>query len=145
MVWEFEAKLRPARAKRPDQLRWRLDGLLECKANQAAYAKCAEDRGVLKGIAKGAYAPGYSTDDMEGAIVAELQEIARIQLGEQVKVPGEGRVKAHTWRVTKAYRAKSIAGSALKRCRSTVGGGPPFRRCRHARRSTRRPAEPSLR
>ena len=63
------------------------------------------------------YAPGYSVDDMERAIVAELQEVARIQLGEQVKVPGEGRVKAHTWRATKAYRAKSIAGSALKRCR----------------------------
>ena len=54
---------------------------------------------------------------MERAIVAELQEVVRIQLGEQVKVPGEGRVKSHTWRVTKAYRAKSVAGSALKRCR----------------------------
>ena len=37
VVWEVEAKLRPARAKRPDQLRWRLDGLLESKAKQAAY------------------------------------------------------------------------------------------------------------
>ena len=32
-------------------------------------------------------------------------------------VPGEGRAKAHTWRATKAGREKSIAGSALKRCR----------------------------
>ena len=36
------------------------------------YAQCAEDRGVLKGIAQGAYASGYSVDDMERAIVAEL-------------------------------------------------------------------------
>ena len=79
-------------------MRWKLDELLESKAKRAAYAQCAEDRGVLKGIAQGAYAPGYSVDDnvMERAIVAELQEVARIQLGEQVKVPGEGRVKAHT-------------------------------------------------
>ena len=54
---------------------------------------------------------------MESAIVAELKAIAADQLGKQVVVPGEGRVKAHTWRVTKASRAKSTAGSALKRCR----------------------------
>ena len=53
---------------------------------------------------------------MEAAIVAELNAIAADQLGKQVIVPGEGRVKAHTWRVTKAGREKSIAG-----------GGPPSR------------------
>ena len=68
-------------------------------------------------IVAGAYAPGYTPDDMEAAIVAELKAIAADQLGKQVTVPGEGRVKAHTWRVTKAGREKSIAGSALKRCR----------------------------
>ena len=65
----------------------------------------------------GAYAPGYTTDDMEASIVAELKAIAAAQLGKHVTVPGEGRVKAHTWRVTTASRDKSIAGSALKRCR----------------------------
>ena len=43
VVWDFEAKLRPARAKRPDQLRWKMDDLLENKDRQAAYAKCATD------------------------------------------------------------------------------------------------------
>ena len=78
VVWEFKAKLGPARAKRPDQLRWKLDGLLESKANQAESAQCAEDRGALRGIAQGAYASGYSVENMERAIVAELQEVARI-------------------------------------------------------------------
>ena len=39
VVWDFEAELRPARAKRPDQLRWKMDDLLENKERQAAYAK----------------------------------------------------------------------------------------------------------
>ena len=49
VVWEFEAKLRPARAKRPesDQLRWKMGGILENRGRQAAYAKtqCATDPG----------------------------------------------------------------------------------------------------
>jgi hypothetical protein len=117
VVWDFEAKLRPARVKRPDQLRWKMDDLLENKERQAACAKCATDRGELARIVAGAGAPGYTTNDMESAIVAELKAIAADQLGKQVVVPGDGRVKAHTWRVTKAIRAKSTAESALKRCR----------------------------
>ena len=62
VVWDFEAKLRPARAKRPDQLRWKMDGPLENKDRQAAYAKCATGRGELAKIVAGAYAPGYTTD-----------------------------------------------------------------------------------
>ena len=81
---ESATKMCTARAKRPDQLRWRLGGLLESKPKQASYAQCAEGRGVLKGIAQGAYAPGCSADGMERAIVkwpivaaraAELQEL----------------------------------------------------------------------
>ena len=51
VVWEFEAKLRPARAKGPGQLRWKMGGLLENKGGQAAYARCATDRGGLAKIA----------------------------------------------------------------------------------------------
>ena len=58
VVWDFEAKLCPARAKRPDQLRWKMGDLLENKERQAAYAKCATDRGELARIVAGAYAPG---------------------------------------------------------------------------------------
>ena len=50
-------------------------------------------------------------------MVDVLTAIATEQLGQRVAIPGEGRVKAHTWRVTKAYKAKRRAGSALKRCR----------------------------
>ena len=74
VVWEFEAKLRPARAKRPGQLRWKMGDLLEIKGRQAAYAKCATGRGELAKIVAGAYAPGYTTDVMEAAIVAELKQ-----------------------------------------------------------------------
>ena len=115
LVWEFEAKLRPARAKRPDQLWWKMGDLLENKGRQAAYAQCVTDRGELARIVAGAYAPGHTTDDMEAAIVTELKEIAKVQLGKQVTVPGEGRAKAHTWRVTEEGMEKSIAGSALAR------------------------------
>ena len=75
VVWEFEAKLRPARAKRPDQLRWKMHmgDLLENKDpdRQAAYATCATDQGELAKIVAGACAPGHtwSTDAMEAAIV----------------------------------------------------------------------------
>ena len=69
--------------------------LLENKERQAAYAKCATDQGKLAQIVAGAYAPGYTTDDMEAAIGAELKSIAAAQLGKQVAVPGEGRAKAH--------------------------------------------------
>ena len=51
---------------------------------------------------------------MEADIVGELKAIATEQLGQRVAIPGEGRVKAHTWRVAKAYKAKRRAGSALK-------------------------------
>ena len=48
MIWEFEAKLRPVRPKRPDQnlMRWKLGDLLENKERQAAYA--ASMRSVLR-------------------------------------------------------------------------------------------------
>ena len=36
----------------------------------------------------------------------------------KVRVPGEGRVKAHTWRVAKLHRAKRRASLALKRART---------------------------
>ena len=117
MVWECEATTRPARKKRPTQLRWKMGDLLSNKERQDEYAKCATERGVLASITQRVYEVGYTTASMEADIVDELKAIATEQLGQRVAIPGEGRVKTHTWRVTKAYKAKKRAGSALKRCR----------------------------
>ena len=71
----------------------------------------------MAGITQRVHEVGYTTAPMEQDIVDELKAIATEQLGNRVSVPGEGRAKAHTWRVTKASRAKRRAGRALKRCR----------------------------
>ena len=63
-------------------------GVLENKERPAAYAKCATDPGGLARIVAGAYAPGYTADDMEAAAAADLTAIAAAQLGKQVKVLG---------------------------------------------------------
>ena len=59
-----------------------------------------------------------TTTSMEVAFRGLLTKVAQEQLGAQVRVPGEGRVKAHTWRVTKLYEAKRQAGLHLKRART---------------------------
>ena len=87
------------------------------EASQEEYAKCATTRRVMAGITQRVHEVGYTTAPMEQDIVDELKAIATEQLGNRVSVPGEGRAKAHTWRVTKASRAKRRAGRALKRCR----------------------------
>ena len=78
--------------------------LLSNKERQDEYAKCATARGVLASIrvAQRVHDVGYTTASMEADIVDELKAIATEQLGRRVAIPGEGRVKAHTWRVTKA-------------------------------------------
>ena len=43
---------------------------------------------------------------VEVAFRGLLTKVAQEQLGVQVRVPGEGRVKVHTWRVTKLHKAK---------------------------------------
>ena len=49
---------------------------------------------------------------------AEREAIVTASGYAKVKAPSEGRVKAHTWRVTKLYRAKRRAVLALKRART---------------------------
>ena len=63
-----------------------------------------------------------ATACLEAAIRAELEAIATASGYATVKVPGtgEGRVNAHTWRMTKLYIAKRRASLALKRA-STAG------------------------
>ena len=94
---------RPARKKRPTQLRWKMGDLLSNAERQDAYAKCATARGVLASITRRVHEVGYTTSSMEADIVDELKAIATDQLGQRVAIPGEGRVKAHTWRVTKTW------------------------------------------
>ena len=65
-----------------------------------------------------AQAPNMTPTEVEVAFRGLLTKVAHEQLGDQVRVPGEGRVKAHTWRVTKLYKAKRQAGLHLKRARS---------------------------
>ena len=59
MVWECEATTRPARKKRPTQLRWKMGGLLSNKERQEEYAKCATARGVLASITQRVHDVGY--------------------------------------------------------------------------------------
>ena len=62
--------------------------------------------------------PFMTDTSLEAAIRAELEAIAGAAGYSKVKVPGEGRVKAQAWRVTKLCRAKRRAGLALKRART---------------------------
>ena len=71
--------------------------LLENKERQAAYAKCATDRGELARILAGADAPGYmyTTDD----IVAEL---------------GQGNSSSPTWETSGGARGGEGEGPHME-------------------------------
>ena len=116
LVWGVKGLLKPPRNKRPDQFRWKLGDLLSVKEKQATYTQTGVDRQVLAQLVVDA--PSMTTTCLEAAIRAELEAIANASGYAKVKVPVEGRVKAHTWRVTKLYRAKRRAGLALKRART---------------------------
>ena len=114
VVWGAVGKLKPARKKRPDQFRWKLGDLLDNKERRAAYEQCC----AAECEALAYQAPSMTPTAVEVAFRGLLTKVAQEQLGDQVRVPGEGRVKAHTWRVTKLYKVKRQAGLHLKRART---------------------------
>ena len=114
LVWGAVGKLKPARKKRPDQFRWKLGDLLDNRERRAAYEACC----AAKFEALASKAASMTATTMEVAFRGLLTKVAQEQLGAQVRVPGEGRVKAHTWRVTKLYKAKRQASLHLKRAKT---------------------------
>lgn len=103
-------KLKPASKKWPDQFRWKLGDLLDNREQHAAYEQCC----TAEFDALASEAPSMTPIEVEVAFRGLLTKVAQEQLGTQVRVPGEGRVKAHTWRVTKLYNFKPRGKQACK-------------------------------